>query len=944
MTDLQLNPDTSDGFEVFTLAEMRQKVFDAVGFMAFDDSTNLWSLGMIRSLLINRLGLAVALLGNTDTFDNILADVYNMGGYASIGATHPVGVDNLLGTIINDAQRTLFARLEFDKGGVTVPPLLTTGVSTAIDATAVRLLAIAELKAHQGKPDAAGYAQQAEKYLSDLTQRTPPNIVGILNSAILDAHDSVFRRWEMGQTTLAHPAVGSMNTLFLQASAASNASVYAKTSFDNLTTNVDANPVTLLALANVKKKIGQPDAEDYFKRYEQYMADRVKRLPPNAAIIVNRALKDAQDTLYRRYSVFRMERWYTWTTVADQRFYPLYGYDGASSQAPTNLQVLVGSAVTSHNMSVGRQWGVAGTLPDGKVIFAGGADAQGVYTTVTELFDPQAGTFSNTGAMSMGRVSAAACVTSNGKFFIAGGYPYLTSSEVYDPATGTWSPGPTLNAARTFGTATPMTNGRVLLVGGQIATSDAATNVVEIYDPVANTVTLTAPMVQRRKLHTATLLNDGRVFVAGGYNGATGTTGPLQTSEIYDPVAGTWSAGPALTIARYDHGATILGDGRVILVAGFGTVTTDIFDPSTGTMSAGASLPTGTGRLRPSVFLLDNGLVFTVGGYTIASVMQPDSYLYDPVANSWSAGPIGAYGELDAAAAEMQDRRILIAGGNTHFSGSSTITNLAEIYDQTANTLAATGNLAQGADYYVVTAFTVNGESLPSSEVFILAVPANTSVKLSWVPTPKQPFVKGFNIYRGKTSGNEGFIASVPASQTSYIDQGTIPQGAPPPTVNTTPGKRSIDARHVAWVGLSLNGNVWNPLIAGIPPIAYTANISGIPTNYEIRDAIELWPPPRDSTWQLQVKGYFPPQLFESDDDTTTIDWQAILYQTIADVLPKFPGRYDKETIVDARRRADGYIKELTAGTHITRRYIPGSATQRNLIRPVFTGTYETYP
>jgi hypothetical protein len=44
-------------------------------------------------------------------------------------------------------------------------------------------------------------------------------------------------------------------------------------------------------------------------------------------------------------------------------------------------------------------------------------------------------------------------------------------------------------------------------------------------------------MADRRTYHTATLLGDGRVLVTAGY----GDGGPLASAEIYDPTTGTFS-------------------------------------------------------------------------------------------------------------------------------------------------------------------------------------------------------------------------------------------------------------------------------------------------------------------------------------------------------------------------------------------------------------------
>src|SRR6266853_426654 len=60
-----------------------------------------------------------------------------------------------------------------------------------------------------------------------------------------------------------------------------------------------------------------------------------------------------------------------------------------------------------------------------------------------------------------------------------------------------------------------------------------------------------------RLWHTATLLLDGKVLVVGGFNNVA-----LASAELYDPASGTWSFTGSMNTARYMHTATLLPDGR----------------------------------------------------------------------------------------------------------------------------------------------------------------------------------------------------------------------------------------------------------------------------------------------------------------------------------------------------------------------------------------------
>src|SRR2546429_4868978 len=67
-----------------------------------------------------------------------------------------------------------------------------------------------------------------------------------------------------------------------------------------------------------------------------------------------------------------------------------------------------------------------------------------------------------------------------------------------------------------------------------------------------------SPMVTVHFDHTATLLPDGKVLVAGGRDGY----GSLFTAELYDPATGNWTWTGGLA-PRENHTATSLPDGRV---------------------------------------------------------------------------------------------------------------------------------------------------------------------------------------------------------------------------------------------------------------------------------------------------------------------------------------------------------------------------------------------
>ncbi|MGE5060335.1 MAG: Kelch repeat-containing protein, partial [Betaproteobacteria bacterium] len=95
-----------------------------------------------------------------------------------------------------------------------------------------------------------------------------------------------------------------------------------------------------------------------------------------------------------------------------------------------------------------------------------------------------------------------------------------------------------------------------------------------------------------RRGHTATLLEDGKVLIVGGDN----QSGMISQAEIFDPASQGVSLSAASIVARTDHTATKLPDGRVMVIGGQGQngslTSTEIYDPMTASFTSGPSLTT----------------------------------------------------------------------------------------------------------------------------------------------------------------------------------------------------------------------------------------------------------------------------------------------------------------------------------------------------------------
>jgi hypothetical protein len=72
--------------------------------------------------------------------------------------------------------------------------------------------------------------------------------------------------------------------------------------------------------------------------------------------------------------------------------------------------------------------------------------------------------------------------------------------------------------------------------------------------------------------HTATLLNDGTVVFAVGDTLSGSTFNGVSTPELFDPTSETFSPTGSMGTDRTFHTATLLNDGKVLVIGAF-TVT-----------------------------------------------------------------------------------------------------------------------------------------------------------------------------------------------------------------------------------------------------------------------------------------------------------------------------------------------------------------------------------
>jgi len=231
---------------------------------------------------------------------------------------------------------------------------------------------------------------------------------------------------------------------------------------------------------------------------------------------------------------------------------------------------------------------------------------------------------------------------------------------------------------------------RVGVVNGD---SESLSNEVFSYiytggNPAGN-FTATGSMALGRAAHTATLLSDGKVLVVGGATGSQYTSQLNTTSaELYDPATGAFTATiGTLNIGRREHSATLLTNGKVLIAGGasgsYATSGAEIYDPLTGSFS-----PTGSmvvGRRQHSSTLLPSGKVLLAGGYSSGGP-ESSSEIFDPETGKFTTTGSMAAERQNLTATLLSDGRVLVTG--FPYSGRP-----SEIYSAETGAFSPTGSM-----------------------------------------------------------------------------------------------------------------------------------------------------------------------------------------------------------------------------------------------------------
>lgn len=269
----------------------------------------------------------------------------------------------------------------------------------------------------------------------------------------------------------------------------------------------------------------------------------------------------------------------------------------------------------------------------------------------------------------------------DGQPFVLGGTlrydPFFgePKTAAFNPATETFVNAPNMSGGRWYPTGTVLSNGFVLVDSGLNNTSGSINTTVQIFNTTtrswtpAGTVFGGVPLYPRQHL-----LPDGKVFESGAN----------PNSQIFDPVAHTWTPFPKTgSGVTRDYGTSVLlpltpADGfkpKVIILGGGNlgvspnaTNTTQLIDLSVPNPTWVTGPNMADARVQLNATILPNGKVLVSGGSgkdEDASTKVLAAQLYDPATNTFSSASTMAFARLyHSNTLLLPDATVLAVGGN----------------------------------------------------------------------------------------------------------------------------------------------------------------------------------------------------------------------------------------------------------------------------------------
>src|SRR5208282_2449254 len=357
--------------------------------------------------------------------------------------------------------------------------------------------------------------------------------------------------------------------------------------------------------------------------------------------------------------------------------------------------LLAGTAGTSYSATLAAtagltpyRWAISsGSLPAGLSLNANTGAITGTPTVAgTSNFTVQVTDANNLTATQPLSIVVAAVITALSPVFAPVGTNVTISGVGFGTTPGT--------VAFNGVAATTITSWGATSIVAAVPTGAGTGNVVVTVGGVSSngiiftttTGTTQANLNTSRYQHSATILNNGQILVVGGLNCPAGSCTYLNSAELYNPGSSAFTNTGTMATAR-SAPAVLLSAGKVLVAGGYtcgsgncsSLISAEIYDPTAGTFSSAGTMTVA--RSGHTMTVLSDGTVLIAGGENCTSATScsalSSAEIYDPKAGTFTFTSNGMSApRFGASGVLLNSGSVLIAGG---FDGTN-LPAAAEIY------------------------------------------------------------------------------------------------------------------------------------------------------------------------------------------------------------------------------------------------------------------------
>jgi Domain of unknown function (DUF1929)/Fibronectin type III domain/Kelch motif len=209
----------------------------------------------------------------------------------------------------------------------------------------------------------------------------------------------------------------------------------------------------------------------------------------------------------------------------------------------------------------------------------------------------------------------------------------------------------------------------------------------EVWNPAAPQTFTTINAPDSVFCDGAAQLPDGRIIIVGGYGGLTTRQLGIVDTSIFDPATNTWTRVANMNLPRWYPTLTELSDGRYVAISGSSTDAThwadtpEVYDPTANTWTLLSKISTSQVHEEeyPFSYLIPNGNILNIGpSEDVTNELDVNNQTWTQIA--------GSSGVVNGSSVQYLPGKILYSGGASSVKNATSAQATTAVLDTNAAT------------------------------------------------------------------------------------------------------------------------------------------------------------------------------------------------------------------------------------------------------------------